>query len=208
MSKYEMTQAQWLRLVGKNPSQYGVGAGFGGKAIDLRNPVETVSYEDVDEWLGRLGLILPTEAQWEYGARGGTTTPRWTGIRTEGLDKAANLADQFCKKNGGAAGWKYESWNDGFTVHAPAGSFAANAFGLHDVLGSVWEWCGDWYGRYDATARKSDGLRSSSPFRLRVTRGGSFGNNASVARSAYRGGFAPEYRSGLLGVRPARQLDR
>ena len=65
--------------------------------MDLRNPVEQVSWEDCDLWLGRLGLILPTEAQWEYAARGGTTTPRWTGIGTDGLAKAANLADAFAR---------------------------------------------------------------------------------------------------------------
>ena len=113
----------------------------------LRNPVEQVSWEDCDLWLGRLGLVLPTEAQWEYAARGGTTTPRWTGLGTDGLAKAANLADAFCQQNDGPSSWKYESWNDGYAVHAPVGSFAPNPFGLHDVLGNVWEWCRDWYRR-------------------------------------------------------------
>jgi serine/threonine protein kinase/formylglycine-generating enzyme required for sulfatase activity len=204
MSKYEMTQGQWLRLVGKNPSQYGPGQSFGGKVVDLRNPVEQVNFEDCDLWLGRLGLILPTEAQWEYGARGGTTAPRWTGIGTDGLVKAANVADQFSKENGGGLFEKHEAWNDGYTVHAPAGSFAANAFGLHDVLGNLWEWCRDWHATYDVAARIGDGLRSPSASRNGVFRGGSFNDVASYARSANRCGGTLGLRAFSVGVRPAR----
>src|SRR5262245_28176198 len=87
VSKYEMTQAQWLRLVGTNPSNYMPGRKLEGDiaVFDLRHPVEEVSWEDCDLWLGRLGLLIPTEAQWEYAARAGTTTPRWTGVGTEGM---------------------------------------------------------------------------------------------------------------------------
>jgi formylglycine-generating enzyme required for sulfatase activity/serine/threonine protein kinase len=208
MSKYEMTQGQWLRLVGKNPSNYGPAPNVGGKPVDLRNPVEQVSWEDCDLWLGRLGLILPTEAQWEYAARAGTTTPRWTGVGTDRLAKAANLADAFARLNGAPSSWKFESWDDGYTVHAPVGSLAANPFGLHDVLGNVWEWCRDWFGGYDVPARQGDGLRSPSTSRIRVIRGGSFSLVASNARSAVRSNNTPAVRNNFLGVRPARSLDR
>ena len=97
LSKYEMTQGQWLQARREEPEPVRPGTNFGGKVVDLRNPVEQVSWEDCDLWLGRLGLMLPTEAQWEYAARGGTTTPWWTGIGTDGLAKAANLADAFCQ---------------------------------------------------------------------------------------------------------------
>jgi formylglycine-generating enzyme required for sulfatase activity len=209
LSKYEMTQGQWHRLVGKNPSQYRPSPNIGGKPVDLRNPVEMVSWEDCDLWLGwRLGLMLPTEAQWEYGARAGTTTPRWTGIGTNGLQNAANLADAFCQQNGGQPSFRYESWNDGYTVHAPAGTFGPNPFGLHDVLGNVWEWCRDWYGSYNLKPRTGDGLRDRSTSRFRVLRGGAWCDDASQARSANRGRNAPKLRGLELGVRPARTLDR
>jgi formylglycine-generating enzyme required for sulfatase activity len=172
----------------------------------LRNPVENVSWEDCDVWLARLGLLLPTEAQWEYGARGGTTTPRWTGLGTDGLAEAANLQDQFCKQNGGPSNAVYVSWNDGYSLHAPVGSFAANPFGLHDVLGNVYELCRDGFGWYDLPTRKGDGLRSPSAPRHRVYRGAGFGSDAVQARSAPRNGTTPDRRLSSLGVRPARAV--
>jgi formylglycine-generating enzyme required for sulfatase activity len=206
MSKYEMTQGQWLRLVGRNPSGYAVGHRFGDKTVDLRNPVESVTLEDCNLWLPRLGLVLPTEAQWEYGARGGTTTPRWTGIGTDGLARTANVSDAFCRQNGGHPNWSYESWDDGYTVHAPVGSFASNPFGLHDVLGNVWEWCRDSFVSYRVPVEKGDGLRRSSASRTRVFRGGSFSKDASLARSAYRFNTTSGAQLDSVGVRPARGL--
>jgi formylglycine-generating enzyme required for sulfatase activity/serine/threonine protein kinase len=215
MSKYEVTQGQWLRLVGSNPSSYAPGSPFGGTFpdlrqahVDLRNPVEQVSWDDCALWLRRLGMTIPTEAQWEYAARGGTATPRWMGIGPDGIPAAANLADACCRKNGGPPGWPYEAWDDGSAVHAPVGSYAANPFGLHDVLGNVWEWCHDWLARYDAAPRSGDGLRDPPAPGFRVYRGGSFSVGASQARSAVRYGLAPAFRHINLGIRPARRLDR
>jgi formylglycine-generating enzyme required for sulfatase activity/serine/threonine protein kinase len=206
MSKYEMTQAHWRRLVGTNPSRYGPGELFGQKAVDLRHPVEQVSWEDCDTWFVRLGLTLPTEAQWEYAARAGTTTKVWTGSGTDGLSKAANLADEFLRKNGGLPSWRYESWDDGYACHAPVGSFAPNPFGLHDVLGNVYEWCRDWNGAYTIPPRPGDGLRDHSALKERALRGGSWNYDLPVARSSYRGGRAPGYRNFSIGIRPARSL--
>jgi formylglycine-generating enzyme required for sulfatase activity len=209
ISKYEMTQGQWLRLVGKNPSGYGPGWRNIDKVVDLRNPIEMVSWDDCDTWLRRLGLILPTEAQWEYAARGGTTTPRWTGIGTDGLAKAANLADAFYHAHGGNPSISCEEWNDGYTVHAVVGSYAPNPFGLHDVLGNVWEWCRDAFAMYDeASARPGEGLRTATSNLNRAFRGGGFEDLAKDARSGLRFFQRPSYRESTTGVRPARSLDR
>jgi formylglycine-generating enzyme required for sulfatase activity len=204
LSKYEMTQGQWLRLVGRNPSTYAPGQIIGGKMVDLRNPVEQVSWEDCDLWLGRLGCVVPTEAQWEYGARGTTTTPRLNGPSKDGLSSMTNLADAAFGAAGATA--PVESWNDGYAVHAPVGTFDANLFGLHDTLGNVFEWCRDWLGSYELNPRARDGLRRPPAYRARVIRGGSFDYNASIARSALRTECAPKNRGHNLGVRPARSV--
>jgi serine/threonine protein kinase/formylglycine-generating enzyme required for sulfatase activity len=206
LSKYEMTQAQWTRAVGSDPSTYGPGWRLGGKAVGLRHPVESVSWIDARDALARLGLALPTEAQWEHAARAGTSTPWWTGLTKETLADAENLADQFCRTNGGHPSWTFEGWDDGFAVHAPVGSFRANAFGLHDLLGNVSEWCADPYGFYDDPTRPVDGLRLSPEGRGRVNRGAAFSFIARNARCAYRSRFAPDFRDATVGVRPARAL--
>jgi formylglycine-generating enzyme required for sulfatase activity len=130
-------------------------------------------------------------------------------MEKETLRDTANLADlrysQFFRD---VRIW--EDWNDGYGVHAPVGSFRANAFGLHDVAGNVWEWCQDWYGGYDLEVVNETGLRADEVQegpRNRVIRGGSFGDTASHARSADRGRDTPEHRVNNLGVRPARVRD-
>ncbi len=202
LSKYEMTQGQWRRFSGQSPSNYGPGTNFGGKATTLAHPVEQVNWGNCTLVLGRLGFALPTEAQWEYACRGGTSEPWWSGVERERLAQVANLADAFCRRNGGPATRPYEVWNEGYTVHAPVGSYRANAFGLHDEHGNVWEWCRDWKGNYDVDLRPGDGLRNPVGARSRVSRGGSFLSTAAGARSAYRFSFQPGTRGGNLGVRP------
>jgi formylglycine-generating enzyme required for sulfatase activity len=220
MSKYEMTQGQWQRFTGGNPSKYGPDWSWKGvPPVEAPihqnqpwNPVEQVTWLDCRDVLHRLGLVLPTEAQWEYAARAGTDSVWWTGNEKESIDVegAGNLADGLTKKKGGPSAWAYEDWlEDGWAVHAPVGTFLANGFGLHDTIGNVWEWCRDRFGGYDGDVQPGDGLRilrKVTDPRDRVSRGGHFGSTAARARSAYRSFYAAESGGGTMGVRPARVI--
>ena len=218
ISKYEMTQLQWQRFTGANPSNLGPDWNCTGDPPAEApihqnqpwNPVEQVSWADCRDVLYRLGLVLPTEAQWEYAARAGTSTVWWTGNEKEsiGVDGAGNLADGWTKSKGGPRGWSYEDWlEDGWVVHAPVGSFRPGGFGLHDTIGNVWEWCRDRLGDYDRDVEPGDGLRKATAgTHYPVYRGGSYGNTAPNARSANRAHDSPETRSNYLGVRPARVI--
>ncbi len=201
ISKYEMTQGQWLRFTGENPSHYGLQHSLGGNQHTLLHPVERVSWEDCDRVLYRLGLRLPAEAEWEFAARAGTATVWWTGNDSHSLQGAANLCDAFFKSHGGPSSLHYEErLDDGYTSHAPVGSFRPNPFGLHDVHGNLWEWCRNSYARYDGTS--SDDSASG----LWVVRGGSWFDLACMSRSANRGANGPGSRNNVLGLRPAATL--
>jgi serine/threonine protein kinase/formylglycine-generating enzyme required for sulfatase activity len=209
LSKFEMTQAQWLRFTGRNPSQYGPRSKFGDKQHSLLHPVEQVSWQDCAETLRRLDLRLPTEAQWEYGTRAGSSTVWWTGDEKESLQGAANLADSYCRNHGGPREWAYDDWlDDGYTAHAPIGTFRPNAFGLHEGIGNVSEWCRDWVGSYELGVSAGDGERQVEGSTARVYRGGMINCTATGARSAYRTHTVPSYRYDALGLRPARAFTR
>jgi len=172
---------------GEVPSGYYQG---GKLAPTLLHPVEQLSWLDSVDWTRRIGLSLPSEAQWEHGARGGTDTPWWTGPERESLRGKVNLADQTAKKAG--APWSdINDWpdlEDGSIVHSEVGRYAPNGFGLHEVAGNLWEWCQDGRGAN------------------RVNRGGSFGSAASRARSAFRDVSTPEGLNNDLGLRVARGI--
>jgi formylglycine-generating enzyme required for sulfatase activity len=209
LSKFEMTQGQWIRFAGRNPSVYGLGTMFAGIPTTLMHPVENVTWQECTALLARMELTLPTEAQWEYATRAGTITPWWTGANKESLAGVANLSDGFSKRNGGPSIWKYdEDFDDGHTVHAPIGRFRANGFGLHDVLGNVNELCREGYGLYDRPEREHDGLRPDTEAASKMIRGGSFVSLPVRRRSAARWGVTPSYRDFATGLRPARALDR
>ncbi len=205
LSKYEMTQGQWMRIAGRNPSTYGP-ANFAGHASET-HPVEQLSWTASMSLMGRLALLIPSEAQWEFGCRGGTDTPWWTGRERESLRGKVNLADKSAK-NAGAIWPAIDDWpdyEDGWPLHAPIGSLAANPYGLHEVHGNVREWCRDGYGKYSAR-RQVDPVTPWADVALRVGRGGSFGGHASDVRSSDRKLLGPKDNDSRSGLRPARLI--
>jgi formylglycine-generating enzyme required for sulfatase activity len=201
ISKFEMTQAQWVRATGSHP----------GPDESPECPLRHATYSECERTLDRLGLVIPTEAQWEYAARAGTTTPWWTGAETRSIEGAANVAD-LSVGEGGPKSWLHESWlNDGFPGVAPVGRLRGNGFGLHDVIGNLWEVCRDHYAPYAASPpRAGDGLRvhgNDRPADARSARGGSYIYGAVDARSARRSSTTTNGRSVYNGVRPARRID-
>lgn len=209
LSKYEMTQAQWLRVAGSNPSNVPAGALYGETRITPLHPVDSVTWDAAREILNRLGLELPTEAQWEYAARGGTATPWWTGREKETLAGAANLCDTATRRVlPPELRQPYEAWlDDGYPATAPVGSYRPNPFGLHDVAGNTWEWCLDRYGSYKAPVARETGERLVLEAQDRAIRGGSWPSTAAGCRSSQRNHAAPAL-SAMEGLRPARRVAR
>lgn len=214
LSKYEMTQGQWKRLAGSNPSRYGPDGTYGtswnreGKEPTLLEPVEQVSWYDCVGLLSKLGLVLPSEAQWEYGARGGTETSWWSGSEKESLQGTANLADRYARDHGGSGWTGIEEWlDDGYTSHAPVNTLEANDFGLHHVHGNLWEWCLDGYdGNSYRKEQVIDPVVRPMGSTNRVGRGGSFGDAAANARSAGRDHATPAGADDDVGLRVVRVI--
>ena len=205
VSKYEMTQGQWKMLTGETPSTYGPGKKLA-KETSLAHPVESITWDDAVRTLARLNLSLPTEAQWEFAARGGTTTPWFTGNLKESLRSAANVADQDYHA-GSLPDAEYEKWSDGHGVHAPVGSYSPNQFGLYDVHGNVFEWCLDGWDVYSKHPPEPDtGLRKVPNDMFHIYRGGAWALPAWASRSAYRPYGNRNEGSPITGVRPVKQL--
>ena len=181
MGKYAVTQEQYEQVMGVNPS-YFKGA---------KNPVETVSWDDAQEFCKRLGqatkqtVRLPTEAEWEYACRAGSQTEYCNGNGVEALKKVG-----WCSYDGnwGSAGGT-----------KPVGSFQPNAWGFYDMHGNVWEWCQDWYGDYAAKVAADPQGHVQGAYR--VLRGGSWNSNPGTCRSALRSGFFPIHRDYFVGFR-------
>ena len=182
MGKYPVTQAQWEKVMGSNPSHF----------KGSNRPVEKISWEDAQAFLKRLNeqencngcFRLATEAEWEYGARAGTKTAYSFGDDETQLAKYAWFSD-----------------NSGGETH-PVGKTQPNPWGLYDMHGNVNEWVQDWYGGYsDEEQTDPVGPKSGSN---RVFRGGGWGNDAGFVRSADRGRWGPGIRINDLGFRVVR----
>ena len=204
LSKYELTRSQWRRFELHDRSRAGGG---------LLGPVVRVDWFSSDQACERLGLSLPTESQWEYGARGGTASVWWTGDDESTLRGAANLSDRSLRDRGGAAAdyrtalvrARHLDWlDDGAALAAAVGKYLPNPFGLHDVHGNVEEWC---HAAPSYTpGSRVDALTRSSSW-LRIHRGGSFVTGTFLARAACRGRNTPQYSEQDIGFRPARSVD-
>jgi len=177
LGKYEVTQEQYQEVMGNNPSRF--------KGRDL--PVETVSWEDAQAFCKKAsektGLVvrLPTDAEWERACRAGTKTTYYTGDTDADLDRA---------------GW-YGGNSKGATH--PAGQKVANAWGVYDMHGNVWEWCADWFEEYKGESAVDP--HGPAEGQYRVLRGGSWDFDPGRCRSAYRFGGTPGYRSHYFGFR-------
>jgi formylglycine-generating enzyme required for sulfatase activity len=215
LSKYELTQGQWVRLAGYNPSDYtpDEGAVVGGREITLRNPVEQVNWVEAQRVLHVWGLQLPTEAQWEAAARAGTETPYWTGELAWELDGFANLADRYAEAHGDPNWTFYRVLDDGHTVHAPVGTYGPNPLGLHELTGNLCEWVRDAFTEpgEDNPPRPGDGLRGAPvedfvvPPEV-VSKGGSYANPPRDLRHSRRWENKVLYTSRTTGIRPGRDL--
>lgn len=182
LGAFEVAQSQYQQVMGSNPSNFKDESGL--------SPVEIVSWTDVEEFCGKLSGLpqekqagrqyrLPTEAEWEYACRAGSTS-------RYGFDESRDSL--------GSYAWFSE--NSGSKTH-PVGQKKPNAWGLHDMHGKVYEWCSDWYGTYDASG--VDDPRGPTAGSYRVLRGGGWFIVAGVCRPACRAGFMPVSRSPSVG---------
>jgi formylglycine-generating enzyme required for sulfatase activity len=196
LGKYMVTQEQWEAVMGNHPSNF----------QGPKNPVEQVSWDDCQQFLGKLNarfsrqpqaplpdegkFRLPSEAQWEYACRAGSTTQFYFGDDEKQLGQYA---------------WYGE--NSGRKTH-PVGEKKPNAWGLYDMHGNVWEWCQDWHdGGYYAKSPADDptGPATGSD---RVIRGGSWSLVAALCRSSCRFFYPPGFRFSRVGFRVARMPDK
>jgi formylglycine-generating enzyme required for sulfatase activity len=179
IGKYEITQEQWLAVMGRNPSQF--------EGADL--PIDRVTWGEAVEFCRRLSSMtgktyrLPTEAEWEYACRAGSDG-RW------------------CFGDGDADLEQYAWFEDnGRRQSHPVGRLRANGWGVYDMHGNVWEWCSDWYDAVYYNASPASDPRGPRTGENRVLRGGSYGSVAPGCRSANRFFATPDQRYFASGLR-------
>ncbi|NDW08183.1 formylglycine-generating enzyme family protein [Dysgonomonas sp. 520] len=181
ISKYEITQAEWKAVMGYNPSYF--------KNDNL--PVECVSYNDVLKFISKLnaqtGEIyrLPTEAEWEYAARGGNKSK---GYKYSGSNEINNVA------------WYVDNSNNG--TH-PVGTKYPNELGIYDMCGNVYEWCFDWYDSTSYDGTLTSRFKLEKVYSTRIFRGGSWFSKSQYCRISNRSHNLPDTRNYSLGFRLA-----
>jgi formylglycine-generating enzyme required for sulfatase activity/serine/threonine protein kinase len=210
IAKYEMTQAQWIHFNGTNPSNLAAG---GSHVHSLLHPVEQVSWTDAERTMRRAGLALPSEAQWEFACRAGTST-RWsTGAQRESLIGNVNIADEAARRAGRT--WtaidKWPGFDDTYAATCEIGAFPPNAFGIHEMHGNLWEHCADAYGLFAAAPPGEsilvDPLNGGAAESERVARGGGHANSAEDCRVTPRSRDLPSMQFWATGIRPARPIE-
>jgi formylglycine-generating enzyme required for sulfatase activity len=183
IGKCEITLAEWKAIMGNNPSKF--------QGDDL--PVERVTWEEAQEFISRLNKAtgkkyrLPTEAEWEYAARGGKKSRYYKYSGSNNIDEVA-----------------WYIGNSGNRTH-PVGTKKANELGIYDMTGNVWEWCNDWFEYYGSSAQTNPIGSSSGPHR--VLRGGSWISKATSCHVSFRSYISPDARDSYRGFRIACSLE-
>lgn len=180
----EVTQELWQAVMGSNPSRFAEGGG---------QPVEGVTWHDCQQFISRLRAMtgrdfrLPSEAEWEFAARGGNQSKAYT---YSGSNDAAQVA-----------WWGYNMLASGDCTTHPVGALKANELGIHDMSGNVWEWCQDWFAPYtDSEQTNPTGAATGT---CKILRGGCWSGESRYCRVWERFYFAPELKGDIIGLRLA-----
>jgi formylglycine-generating enzyme required for sulfatase activity len=203
VAAHEMTQGQFFRAMGYNPSFYSRDSGdvlF--KDFDSSYPVDQITFPEAADACMRFGLELPTEEEWEYFARAGEQGRWWAGNEEADVAGAGNTADRSHDKHNRppdpGLGPSSPGIDDGYEHTAPVGSFKPNPWGIFDTIGNLWEWTRTSYARYGGKPPSSD---------VFVIRGGSWGSSPWFARSATRNRYQGRFRFYSDGFRAIKHLD-
>ena len=200
----EVTQELWVAVMGSNPSwfngygnsDYGSDHGYD-YGTNLQRPVEYVSLDDCQEFITKLNQLtgktfrLPTEAEWEYAARGGNKSQGYKYAGSNTVGDVAWYWDNIPSQSSRASGFGTQT----------VATKSPNELGLYDMSGNVWEWCQDWWGSYSSGAQTNPTGPSSGSYR--VNRGGGWDSDARRCRVSRRGGYVADYRYFDLGLRLA-----